>query len=89
MIKEKQLEDPSRKRIVVLLGTYQAKDFVMGEDGILRFKGKVCIPTNEDLKRMILEEGHKSHLSLRPDMNKMYQDLKESFWWSGMRKEIT
>ena len=21
-------------------------------------------------------------------MNKMYQDLKESFWWSGMKREI-
>jgi len=28
---------------------------------------------------MILEEGHKSHLSLHPGMNKMYQDLKDPF----------
>ena len=34
---------------------YQTKDFVMGEDEILRFKGKDCISTNEELKRMILE----------------------------------
>jgi len=88
MIKEKQLEDPSLKHTVDLLGTNQAKDFVMGKDVILRLNGRICIPTNEDLKRMILEEGHKSHLSLHPGMNKMYQDLKESFWWSNMKKEI-
>jgi len=88
MIKEKQLEDPSLKRTVDLLGTNQAKDFVMEEDGILRFNGRICTPENEELKRMILEEGHKSHLSLHPGMNKIYQDLKESFWWSGMKKEI-
>ena len=81
MIKEKQLEDPSLKSIVELLGTNQAKDFVMGEDRILRFNGRICIPANEELKRMILEEGHKSHLTLHPDMNKMHHDLKESFWW--------
>ena len=67
---------------------YQIKDFVMGEDEILRFKGRVCISTNEELKRMILEESYKGYISLRPSMNKMYQNLKESFWWSGMRKEI-
>jgi len=71
-----------------LLRTEQAKDFVMGEDGILRFKGGICIPANEELKRMILEEGHKSHFSIHLGMNKMYQDMTEYFWWSGMRKEI-
>ena len=60
---------------------YQIKDFVMGEDEILRFKGRVCISTNEELKRMILEEGFKGYISLRPSMNKMYQNLKKSFWW--------
>jgi len=35
MIKEKQLEDLSLKRTLELLGTNQAKDFVMGEDEIL------------------------------------------------------
>ena len=44
IIKEKQLEDPSLKRIVELLGTNQVKDFVMGEHEILRFNDRICIP---------------------------------------------
>jgi len=88
MIKEKQLEDPSVKHTVELLGTNQAKDFQMGEYEILIFNGEICITTKEKMEKMILEEGHKSHLSLHPGINKMYQDLKESFWWSGMKKEI-
>ena len=47
MIMEKQLEDSSQKHTVELLDTNQAKNFVMEEDGILKFKGKICIPTNE------------------------------------------
>jgi len=89
MVKEKKLEDSSQKNTMELLGTNQARNFVMGEDGILRFKGRTCIPANEELKRMILKEGHKDHFNLLPIMNKMYQDLKEYFWWSGMWKEIT
>jgi len=36
----------------------------------------------------ILEEGHKSRLSLHLGMTKMYQDLKETFWWQRMKKEV-
>ena len=57
IIKEKQLEDPNLKCNVDWLGIDQAKDFVMGEDEIVRFNNKICIPTNEELKRIILEEG--------------------------------
>ncbi|XP_047180589.1 uncharacterized protein LOC124847196 [Vigna umbellata] len=57
------------------------------------FLGKIKVGQNEDrtkdeLKKMILEEGHKSRLSIHPDMTKMYKDLKESFWWSGMKQDV-
>jgi len=61
------------------LGSDEAKDFAMGSDGVLRFQGRVCVPDDTEMKRLILEEGHKSRLSLHPNMTKMYQDLKETF----------
>ena len=36
-----------------------------------------------------MEEGHKSRLSTHPSMTKMYQDLKQSFWWNGMKTDVT
>jgi len=33
-------------------------NFVMGVDGVLRFEVVVCEPTDEELKRMILDKGH-------------------------------
>jgi len=82
------LEDPNLKHIIELLGTDRVKEFRRGEDKILRIIDKICIPADEELKRIILEEGHKSHLNLHLGITKMYKDLKESFWWSGMKKEI-
>ena len=76
MIKEKKLEDPSLKCTRELQDTNKAKRLGHGGRWTLRFKGRTCIPTNEELKRMILDEGHKVRLSLLTDMNKMYQDLK-------------
>jgi len=48
----------------------------------------VCIPDDAKVKRLILEEGHKSHFSLHPNMTKIYQDLKETFWWQCMKRDV-
>ena len=61
----------------------------MGDDGILRFQGSVCVPDDAEVKKLIMEEGHKSRLSLLPGMTKMYQDLKETFWWQGMKRDVS
>jgi len=48
----------------------------------------VCIPDDAEVKRLILEQGHKSRVSMHPDMTKMYQDLKKTFWLQGMKKDV-
>lgn len=55
---------------------------------MLRFCDRICVPDDVDLKRMILEESHRSNLSIHPRATKMYQDLKRLFWWSGMKREV-
>jgi len=87
-VRERQLLDVSLNRIREQLGSSEAKDFALGNDGILRFHSRVCIPDDTEVKRLILEKGHKSHLSLHLGMTKMYQDLKETFWWQGMKKDV-
>ena len=74
-----------------LLNTDKAKDFSLGANGILRFKNRICIPEDNELKQTVLSEGHKSKLSLHPGnpgMTKMYQDLKKSYWWHGMKNDV-
>nr|KYP72696.1 Retrotransposable element Tf2 [Cajanus cajan] len=88
MVGLKQLQDEELMRLLGLLGTEKAAGFELGEDGILRFRGRICLPQDVELRRAVLEEGHKSKLSIHPGMTKMYQDLKKNFWWSGMKREI-
>jgi len=40
------------------------------------------------LRKMLLEEGHKSRLSIHPCMTKMYKDLKATFWWTGIKTDV-
>jgi len=78
-IRERQLLDASLNRVREQLGSDESIDFALGDDGILRFQGRVCILNDAKVKQLILEEGHKSRLSLHPGMTKMYQDFKETF----------
>lgn len=48
----------------------------------------VKLPCLLELKKIILEEGHMSGLSIHSDSTKMYQDLKKIFWWPGMNKDV-
>src|ERR1043165_10260753 len=54
----------------------------------MRFGDRVCVPDVAEIRKSILEEGHRSRLSIHPGATKMYHDLKNLFWWPGMKKEI-
>ena len=88
LIKNRQLSDPKLQKAVELLGTEKAKDFMIGGDGVLRLRGKVCIPEDIEVKCMILEKRHKSRFSMHLGMTKIYHDLKEYLWWSGMKQDV-
>ena len=38
---------------------------------------------------MILNEAHSSHLSVHTGSTKMYNDLKQLYWWYGMKRDIS
>ncbi|GJY41860.1 putative reverse transcriptase domain-containing protein [Tanacetum coccineum] len=35
-----------------------------------------------------MDEAHKSKYSVHPGADKMYYDLRDRYWWSGMKKDI-
>ena len=46
------------------------------------------VPKDFELRKQIFDEAHTSQLSIHPGSNKMYQDLKQQFWWTRMKREI-
>ncbi|WVZ15466.1 hypothetical protein V8G54_013032 [Vigna mungo] len=87
-IKEKQLLDEELQKVSKPTGFQLHKDFSFGTDGLLRYRGRTCVPNDEVLRRLVLEEAHQSRLSIHPGMTKMYNDLKMSFWWPGMKNDV-
>ena len=87
-IKNGQKEDLELVDRVVLVNQGKGGDFRLGENGVLMFRDRVCVPDVAELKKRILDEGHRSSLSIHLGATKMYQDLKRLFWWPGMKKDI-
>ncbi|WVZ70589.1 hypothetical protein U9M48_019244 [Paspalum notatum var. saurae] len=62
--------------------------FKLDEEGVLWFKNRLVVPKDMELKKKILDEAHTSMFTMHPGSNKMYQDLKQKFWWTRMKQEI-
>lgn len=65
-----------------------AKEFSTNENGILWYKKRIYVPEQGDLRKLILKEAHESAYSLHPGSTKMYQDLKEAYWWPNMKRDV-
>ena len=66
----------------------KAKGFREDEHDTLWFEDRVYVPNNTEIRKLILQEAHDSPYSIHPGNTKMYLDLKERFWWTGMKKDI-
>ncbi|GKC34220.1 putative reverse transcriptase domain-containing protein [Tanacetum coccineum] len=45
-------------------------------------------PKRGDVRTLIMDEAYKSKYSVHPGASKMYYDLRDRYWWPGMKKEI-
>ncbi|WVZ84454.1 hypothetical protein U9M48_031484 [Paspalum notatum var. saurae] len=62
--------------------------FKLDEEGVLWFKNRLVVPKDMELRKKILDEAHTSMFTLHLGSNKMYQDQKQKFWWTRMKREI-
>jgi hypothetical protein len=46
------------------------------------------VPVDPEIKKIILDEAHKSKFYIHHGGTKMYQDLKKNFLWSNMKVDI-
>ena len=80
------LEIPHIKK---LIAKGRGPQFSIDEQGVVRYKDRLVVPSNEDMRRRILNEAHHSKLSIHLGSNKMYHDLRYLYWWSNMKQDIT
>ncbi|GKB43908.1 putative reverse transcriptase domain-containing protein [Tanacetum coccineum] len=58
------------------------------EDGSLHYMDHIWVPLVGGVRTKIMDEPHKTMYSVHPVVDKMYYDLRDMYWWPGMKKEI-
>ncbi|GJX06489.1 putative reverse transcriptase domain-containing protein [Tanacetum coccineum] len=89
MILDAQKEAMKRKNVrAEKLGRLIKKIFKFHLDGIRCFGKRVWLLRFGGLRDLIMHESHKSKYSIHPGSDKMYQDLKQLYWWPNMKADI-
>ncbi|GKB82270.1 reverse transcriptase domain-containing protein, partial [Tanacetum coccineum] len=57
-------------------------------DGTLYYLDRIWVPLKGEVRTLIMDEAHKSKYSVHQGADKMYYDLRDRYWWPGMKKDI-
>ncbi|GJU66193.1 putative reverse transcriptase domain-containing protein [Tanacetum coccineum] len=64
------------------------KQFERKENGGLYVAKRIWVPVYGNLRTLIMKEAHTSKYFVHPGADKMYYDLRDLYWWPGMKKDI-
>nr|GEV13288.1 hypothetical protein [Tanacetum cinerariifolium] len=65
------------------------RHFKRRDDGGIYFFNRIWIPSVSGVRKLIMDEAHTSRYSIHPGADKMYYDLRDLYWWYGMKRDIT
>jgi predicted nucleic acid-binding protein len=87
-IQRGQLEDEKVQEIKRNIKEKKSPGFSEDDEGVFWYKGRIYVRNVKELKDKILCEAHESAYSIHPRGNKMYHDVKATYWWYGMKRDI-
>ncbi|GJR76920.1 putative reverse transcriptase domain-containing protein [Tanacetum coccineum] len=57
-------------------------------NGTLYYLDRIWVPLKGEVRTLIMDKAYKSKYSVHPGADKMYYDLRDRYWWPGMKKDI-
>ena len=87
-VKEKQESDPILLELQNVVHNQRVDVFSQRGDGLHLFQGRLCVPNVGELRQHILAQAHNSRYSIHPSATKIYRNLREVYWWNGMKRDI-
>ncbi|GJX65250.1 putative reverse transcriptase domain-containing protein [Tanacetum coccineum] len=62
--------------------------FERQDDGGIYFFDYIWISSVGGVRKLIMDEAHTSRYSIHPGTDKMYHDMRDLYWWPGMKRDI-
>nr|GEY12218.1 retrotransposon protein, putative, Ty3-gypsy subclass [Tanacetum cinerariifolium] len=87
-IKEAQKEDVELWAVLQKFKEDEQTKFRVDNDGVMWFGDRLYVPSDHPLREYVLSETHSSPFSIHLGSTKMYGNLKQHFWWNGMKQDI-
>jgi hypothetical protein len=87
-IRKGQISDAKIQEIKDLITEGRGPKFTKDEQGTLWFKDRMCVPDIESLRETILKGAYDSNYTIHPSSTKMYRDLKQKYWWYGLKRVV-
>nr|GFC67213.1 retrotransposon protein, putative, Ty3-gypsy subclass [Tanacetum cinerariifolium] len=87
-IKEAQKDDDELWAIVQNVKDGKHTEFNVDDDGVVWFEDRLCVSSDQVLRKKVMTKAHSSLFTVHPGSTKMYRDLKQYFWWNGMKQDV-
>jgi hypothetical protein len=62
--------------------------YTLDSGRLLSYNGRICVPPNDEMKKLMLIEAHRVVYMAHPGVTKMKTNLKPLFFWKGMKNDI-
>ena len=89
MIFDAQNDDVELQKKVQLVRDGVKTDYSVKENGEVYYNNRLCVSNDKEVKNKLLYEAHNTIFTMHLEGTKMYQDLKQYYWWRGMKRDVT
>ncbi|GJU75872.1 putative reverse transcriptase domain-containing protein [Tanacetum coccineum] len=89
-LSRKERVKPKRVRAIAMIIQSKVKRMILAAQSEA-FKQENAPPERlhvGGVRTMIMDEAHKTRYSMHPGADKMYHDLRDMYWWQGMKRDI-
>ncbi|XP_058005401.1 uncharacterized protein LOC131181372 [Hevea brasiliensis] len=88
-IKVATQSDENYQKLIEEAGDGKKLDLLVNDDGLLLYKGRMCIPNDVKLRQVIMKEAHNSPFDIHPGGTEIYRIVKEHYWWMTQKSQDT
>lgn len=78
-IRESHWTDLELVDCLALINQGRGGDFMIDDNGVIKFRDRICVPDMAEHEKSIIKERHRSGLSIHSGATKMYQNWRKMF----------
>jgi hypothetical protein len=82
------MKDAKLREIAENIVKGKSPGFHKDDNGTLWFGKRLCVLEDKTIREAILSEAHESAYSIHSGSTKMYLDLREKYWWYGLKRDV-